>query len=199
MSTVSISEQQKLLKKKIFYRYKTAADLKDEKGSNRPLTSQGSSNAVVKYSIMDMLAYENNDLCQRIFMFENKGGKLVTDKNEHNQIQQALQECSIFEGLDIQNVPSYRFFQIKKHMVTTEDGTQRFTLQFIDISAKVFYDDLKAQEEFMSLITSTISHEMRNPLNSIISQCKIQEQNIRELKAMIAQKGIGDTDIESML
>ena len=59
---------------------------------------------------MDMLAYENNDLCQRIFMFENKGGKLVTDKNEHNQIQQALQECSIFEGLDIQNVPSYRFF-----------------------------------------------------------------------------------------
>ena len=26
---------------------------------------------------------------------------------------------------------------------------------------------------------------MRNPLNSIISQCKIQEQNIRDLKAVI--------------
>jgi hypothetical protein len=29
-------------------------------------------------------------------------------------------------------------------MVITEEGVQRYTIQFIDISAKVFYDDLKA-------------------------------------------------------
>ena len=35
------------------------------------------------------------------------------------------------------------------------------------------YDTTKAEGEFLSLINSTISHEMRNPLNSIINQCKI--------------------------
>ena len=55
-------------------------------------------------------------------------------------------------------------------MIIDDEGFERYTLQFIDISAKIFYDDIKAQEEFMSVITSTISHEMRNPLNSIVSQ-----------------------------
>ena len=54
-------------------------------------------------------------------------------------------------------------------MIIDDEGFERYTLQFIDISAKIFYDDIKAQEKFMSVITSTISHEMRNPLNSIVS------------------------------
>ena len=44
---------------------------------------------------------------------------------------------------------------------------------FIDVSQKILYDTSKAEGEFLSLINSTISHEMRNPLNSIINQCKI--------------------------
>ena len=51
----------------------------------------------------------------------------------------------------------------------------------------------------MSLITSTISHEMRNPLNSIISECKIQEQNIRDLKALIKKEGIKSKGIDNIL
>jgi len=50
-----------------------------------------------------------------------------------------------------------------------DNTAERYTLQMIDISSKIFYDDIKAQEEFMSLTSSTISHEMRNPLNSLIS------------------------------
>lgn len=34
----------------------------------------------------------------------------------------------------------------------------------------------------MSLTNSTISHEMRNPLNSILAMCQIQEESIRQLK-----------------
>ena len=49
------------------------------------------------------------------------------------------------------------------------------TLQFIDIAADIFYDDIKAQEDFSTLINSTISHEMRNPLNAIIGQNEIQQ------------------------
>lgn len=36
-------------------------------------------------------------------------------------------------------------------------------------------------------MNSTISHQMRNPLNSIISQCKIMEQALRRFKYLIEQ------------
>ena len=44
---------------------------------------------------------------------------------------------------------------------------------FSDVSQKILYDTKKAEGELLTLINSTISHEMRNPLNSIINQCKI--------------------------
>ena len=56
------------------------------------------------------------------------------------------------------------------------------TVQFIDISASIFYDDIKAQEGFSTLINSTISHEMRNPLNAIISQQLIHHQIMTRLQ-----------------
>ena len=56
-------------------------------------------------------------------------------------------------------------------MVVMPDGLERYTIQLIDISSSIFYDDIKAQEDYMSLINSSISHEMQNPLNSIISEC----------------------------
>ena len=46
---------------------------------------------------------------------------------------------------------------------------------FNDMSQKILYDSSKAEGDMLSLINSTISHEMRNPLNSIINQCKITQ------------------------
>ena len=37
-----------------------------------------------------------------------------------------------------------------------------------------------------SSINSTIAHEMRNPLNSIINQCTVQVENLRDLKNLVA-------------
>lgn len=48
-------------------------------------------------------------------------------------------------------------------------------ISFIDISRKILYDTSKAESDLLCLINSTMSHEMRNPLNSIISQCGIME------------------------
>jgi len=72
-------------------------------------------------------------------------------------------------------------------MLVTHDGVERFTLQFIDISSKIFYDDIKAQEEFSSLMNSTVSHEMRNPLNSIVCQCQVQEENLADLDSLFSR------------
>jgi signal transduction histidine kinase len=58
-------------------------------------------------------------------------------------------------------------------------------LCFIDISQKILYDTSKAEGEFLSLINSTISHEMRNPLNSIINQCKIDGVLCQQFQVMM--------------
>ena len=43
-------------------------------------------------------------------------------------------------------------------------------LLVIDISDSILYDNTKAQNEFLSIINATVSHEMRNPLNSICAE-----------------------------
>lgn len=58
-------------------------------------------------------------------------------------------------------------------------------LAFVDISQKILYDTSKAQTEFLSLINSTISHEMRNPLNSIINECNIMQILVVNVKSLL--------------
>jgi len=41
-------------------------------------------------------------------------------------------------------------------------------LQLIDLSDKMLYNDIKAEESFLELINAAVSHELRNPLNSLI-------------------------------
>ena len=140
-----------------------------------------------QFSLLEMLNMKQNDISSRVFMFNDKAKDLFNSANEFSEIQSAIKGCSQFKGLDLENIPTFKYFQIKRNMTVTQEGKERFTMQFIDISAKIFYDDIKAQEEFMSLITSTISHEMRNPLNSIISQCKIMAQHNKDLKNLADQ------------
>ena len=74
------------------------------------------------------------------------------------------------KGIDEEFIPKFKFLQIKKSMIKSlEKGQEKTMLCFIDISQKILYDTSKAEGEFLSLINSTISHEMRNPLNSIIN------------------------------
>ena len=90
-------------------------------------------------------------------------------QTKQTSIQQVLQNAANMQHLQLEQVPSYRFFQIKK-CVTKVTDSEMITLQFIDISSSIFYDDIKAQEGFSTLINSTISHEMKNPLHQISSQ-----------------------------
>ena len=50
-------------------------------------------------------------------------------------------------------------------------------IQIIDISDSIFYDQEKAQSEFLGLINACVSHELRNPLHSIIAQ-NIEKSNL---------------------
>ena len=44
----------------------------------------------------------------------------------------------------------------------------------VDISQKIMYEMALGEKRLFSLINATVSHEMRNPINSIMSQ--VQEQ-----------------------
>jgi len=45
-----------------------------------------------------------------------------------------------------------------------EDGQSSTMLQFIDISASVYYDQTVAENKLLERINACISHELRNPL-----------------------------------
>ena len=40
----------------------------------------------------------------------------------------------------------------------------------IDVSDKILYNEIKAEKAFQTLINGAVSHELRNPLNSLICQ-----------------------------
>ena len=77
--------------------------------------------------------------------------------------------------MNIDQMATFKFFKIQKSMVKTMPGEPvKQMLAIVDISQKILYETSKAQTELLSLINSTISHEMRNPLNSVINECQIQ-------------------------
>ena len=107
-----------------------------------------------------------------VFTF-NKDLRGLKDGYSYTEIQEAIYGSPNLIGISKENLPSFMFFQIKKGCTVKEEGEKEYLLQLVDISSKIFYDDIKAQDDFSSLINSTISHEMRNPLNSIINQCLV--------------------------
>ena len=52
------------------------------------------------------------------------------------------------------------------------------------MSDKMLYNEFKAREQFLSLINAAVSHELRNPLNSLIGQIESMMVYLRDLKKL---------------
>jgi len=61
-------------------------------------------------------------------------------------------------------------------------------LQAIDVSASVLYDKQMVENKFLELINACISHELRNPLNSLIAQNILKEQLYSEADKILKDK-----------
>jgi len=65
-------------------------------------------------------------------------------------------------------------------------------VQIIDVSPGVMYDQQKAENSFLAMINACVSHELRNPLNSIMAQ-NIEKQHLYKqlfsLLELYRQKG----------
>ena len=69
-------------------------------------------------------------------------------------------------------------------------------LQIIDISKDILYDEVKAQSEFLSLINVTVSHEMRNPLNSIINKNTDLKFILDQIERYISRIEVVEADLK---
>ena len=70
-------------------------------------------------------------------------------------------------------------------------------LQVIDVSSKMLFDKIDAKQQFLSLINATISHELRNPLNSLVGQTDILMVFMNDLKQLITY--VSDPDMKKLL
>ena len=55
------------------------------------------------------------------------------------------------------------FFKIKKKKYI-KNSDEKMLVQLVDITKSVMYEEVFAQNQFLSITNATVSHELRNPL-----------------------------------
>ena len=97
--------------------------------------------------------------------------------NEIYDEDQKFLESKIFKMQEIlkendvqqKRILNHKYVQIKK---LRYKSNRRYLdlLQIIDISSDIMYDLATGEKKLLALINATVSHEMRNPINSMQSQ-----------------------------
>ena len=64
----------------------------------------------------------------------------------------------------IEDAPEFKYVHLKMKKMKN----QRTLIQLIDMSDKMLYNEVKAEQQFSTLMNAAVSHELRNPLNSLI-------------------------------
>ena len=62
-----------------------------------------------------------------------------------------------------------------------EEGETRVIITLIDHSAEVEYNKARTEKLIMSMVNATVSHDIRNPLNSINCQNAIMKMHIERI------------------
>ena len=57
---------------------------------------------------------------------------------------------------------------------------------------KVLYNEVKAEKSFLTLINAAMSHQLRNPLNSLINQALVLKKQIIAFKKLMMMAGYKD-------
>jgi signal transduction histidine kinase len=103
------------------------------------------------YSLREILTQSNDFLEDKIFE--------VLNSTSHQKFRYVhLKVKKIKEWNNFTNNPLSRRNQGSKTLV-----------QILDMSDKMLYNEVKAEQAFLTLINAAVSHELRNPLSSLIS------------------------------
>ena len=68
----------------------------------------------------------------------------------------------------------YKFVQVKVQKIVDDTSsascieTNQLIIQLTDVSGKILYNEAKAKQSFVTMMQASTSHEIRNPLASLI-------------------------------
>lgn len=114
-------------------------------------------------------------------------------KRQNDTVQYSLNDMLTFEDigsrvffvqLNHQSSLNGKYVQVKRQAY---NDRKIDVLQIIDISAQIMYDIADGEKKLLALINATVSHEMRNPTNSIYSQVLKQTYLAEKLKDIISK------------
>ena len=72
-----------------------------------------------------------------------------------------------------------------KSKVFLSNGKRMKMLRIIDVTPHILYNEFKARAEFTSIINACVSHELRNPLNSIMAKNIEKSALYQELRRLL--------------
>ena len=110
-----------------------------------------------------------------VFQLHSNQVSLLNQREGITPIQRKLKQCSQFKDHDLDVIPTFNFFQFKINSEMV-DVMKRVTLQLIDISADIFYNELL--QNLMALIASlnirvTIRSQLEEVVTTIINGIQI--------------------------
>ena len=101
---------------------------------------------------------------------ENRTFRMLNMSDEDGEVAEAENAIeSITKSnvtTDSQSHKMYKYVQIKRNIYQS-GRREHIMLQIIDVSSDIMYDVAQGEKKLLSLINATVSHEMRNPVNSI--------------------------------
>ena len=154
--------------------------VKPKKGTSSEVSkksSDSSERVQTAFSLRDLTNLNTGELASKIFSLSEeltRPGVKSEDIENLTIKDNFIANLACMRDIDKEFLPEFKFIQIKKSTIRTpKNHKDKEMVCFMDVSKKILYDNSKAESELLSLINSTISHEMRNPLNSILNQCKI--------------------------
>jgi signal transduction histidine kinase len=109
----------------------------------------------------------------------------------------------IVKNPDSETNESYipRYVQIKLTTFTRHNQI-KYIIQMINISQTILYNQQKTENKFLGLLNACVSHEIRNPLNSIIAsnvERKFLYKQINKLVNKISGNYKIQADLKSVL
>ena len=104
----------------------------------------------------------------KIYRKEDEGDdeQILYNLEEILQKSQDFLNDKVFE-IDIENfenAPDFKYVHLKVKNIKNK----RTLIQMIDMSDKMLYNEVKAEQKFQTLMNAAVSHELRNPLSALI-------------------------------
>ena len=62
-----------------------------------------------------------------------------------------------------------KYYKIKINNILNSDSHNEIMITVIDVSHEILCNNEKEHNEELTMINATVSHEIRNPLNSIVA------------------------------